>query len=179
MSKKQTNIKKICVCAVLAALYVGLDYLAVSFSAPFGGTMKVSVSGLPVIIASVVFGPLWGAAVGFIGAFLGQLITYGIAPTTLLWVLPAVIRGISMGYLFILFKRSTKPYILCISTIISSLLVTAVNTIVLYIDSKIYHYPAALLGISLFNRILSGVLISIVFAFVLPPLVKAVKRVVR
>ena len=79
----------ICLAGVMAALYVCLDFLAVSVSAPFGGTMKISISGLPVIIVAIFCGPWWGAATGFIGAFIGQLITYGISATTVLWVLPA------------------------------------------------------------------------------------------
>ena len=92
---KKTS-KKICLAAVMAALYMGLDFLAVSVSAPFGGSMKLSISGLPVIIISAFFGPLWGAATGFVGAFLGQLITYGFSATTLLWVLPAPARAPSL-----------------------------------------------------------------------------------
>lgn len=55
---KKTS-KKICLAAVMAALYMGLDFLAVSVSAPFGGSMKLSISGLPVIIISA-FSGLYG-----------------------------------------------------------------------------------------------------------------------
>lgn len=163
----------------MAALYVGLDFLAVSFSAPFGGSMKISVSGLPVIIIACMFGPVWGAATGFVGAFIGQMITYGFTVTTLLWVLPAVFRGITFGLLFMLIKKSTNPFLMLIPTIISGLVVTAVNTFVMYADSKIYHYPVALLGIALVNRILAAVITAIVFAFILPPLIKLMKRIIR
>ena len=79
---KKTSIKKICLSAVMAALYVGLDFLAVTVSAPLGGNMKLSLNGLPVIIISAFFGPWWGAATGFVGAFIGQLLTYGLRATT-------------------------------------------------------------------------------------------------
>ncbi len=87
---------------MMAALYVGLDFLAVSLSAPFGGTMKISISGLPVIISSLLFGPLWGGITGFVGAFVGKMVTYGFDATTLLWTLPAVLRGMSVGLMFII-----------------------------------------------------------------------------
>ncbi len=175
--QKNSQIVKICFCAVMAALYTGLDYIAVSLSAPFGGTMKLSVSGIVIIIAAIMYGPLWGGAVGFVGAFLGQIITYGFTATTLLWVLPAVVRGIVFGLLFILFKRSLKTYILCIETVISALLVTAVNTLVMYIDAKIYRYPVALFGIALANRIIAAVITSIIFAVLLPLIIKGLKRI--
>ena len=173
------NVKKICLAAVMAAIYVVLDWLAVSVSAPFGGSMKLSVSGLPVIIIAAFFGPLWGAATGFVGAFLGQLITYGFGATTLLWVLPAVARGLVFGCLFKVFKQSLKPQILCIETIVSALAVTIINSVVMCIDSKIYAYPAAILGIALVNRIIAAVITSIVFALILPPILKALKKIIK
>ena len=173
------NTVKICICAVLSALYVGLDLLAVSLSAPFGGTLKLSVSGLPVIIAAILFGPLWAGAVGFVGAFIGQMLSYGFTATTILWVCPATFRGIVMGLLFLLFNKSLKPYILVIETIVSSLLVTAINTFVMYVDAKIYHYPVALFGISLVNRIIAGVITAVIFAIIVPPIIKLTKKAIK
>ena len=134
--KSSNTIKMICLAGVMAALYVCLDFLAVSVSAPFGNSLKISISGLPVIIVAVFCGPWWGAATGFIGAFIGQLISYGIGPTTILWVIPAVARGILMGYLFRAFKKSTKPSIIAIETCISSLVVTLLNTGALLLDKS-------------------------------------------
>ena len=155
--KSSNNIKMICLAGVMAALYVCLDFLAVSVSAPFGNNLKISISGLPVIIVAVFCGPWWGAATGFIGAFIGQMISYGMGPTTLLWVLPAMARGLSMGYLFRLFKRSTKPGILTIETCISSLIVTALNTVALLIDQWMYGYSSYYaIWIAVPGRIIAG-----------------------
>ncbi len=173
------KVKKLCIAAIMAALYVGLDFIAVAVSAPFGGTMKISVSGLPVILAAITCGPLWGAAAGFVGAFIGQLVTYGISATTLLWVLPAVVRGLLAGWLFRLFRQSTKSYILALETIISSLAVTAINSIVMYIDGLIYNYSPVVLGISLVNRIIAAVITAIIFAIVLPLLIKFIRKVCK
>ena len=177
MQRKQ--IEKIAISAVMAALYVGLDYLAVSVSAPFGGTMKLSIAGLTVIIVAALFGAVWGAATGFVGAFVGQMITYGFTATTVLWCLPALFRGITFGLIFLMMKKNTKPWALLVPTVISSLIVTAINTCVMYIDAKIYHYPVVLFGISLVNRILAGVITAIVFAIILPPIINGVKKVVK
>ena len=120
-----------------------------------------------------------GAATGFVGAFLGQLITYGFSATTLLWVLPAVARGLVFGLLFKAFKGSLKPYILCIETVISALVVTAINSIVMYIDSIVYSYTSVILGIALVNRIIAAVITSVIFALVLPPILKALKKIIK
>ena len=131
----------------MTAMYIGLDFLAVSGSAPFGGNLKISLSGLPVIIVAIFGGPFWGAATGFVGAFIGQLITYGISATTLLRVLPATIRGLSMDLLFHAFKRSLKPGILTLETCISSLLVTLFNTGAMLVEQKLYGYDQSFLTI--------------------------------
>ncbi len=176
---KKNDTVKLCVCAAMAALYVGLDVLAVTLSAPFGGSMKISVSGLPVIISAVMFGPVWGGITGFVGAFIGQMITYGFTATTLLWCLPAAIRGLLMGVLFILFKKSIKNYFLIIETVISSLAVTAVNTFVMYIDAYVYKYPVALFGIELVNRVIAGVVTALLFAIILPPIINAMEKYIK
>lgn len=182
MQKNLTSkIKLICLAGVMAALYVGLDFLAVSVSAPFGGTLKVSLSGLPVIITAIFGGPLWGAAAGFVGAFIGQLITYGISATTLLWVLPAVVRGILSGYLFIAFKRSVRPGVLAIETCISSLVVTALNTGAMLIEQKLYGYYSSYVAIyaAIPSRVFAGILTAIVFSLMLPTIIDSLKRYMK
>lgn len=173
------NVKFLCLSAVMAALYVGLDYLAVTMSAPFGGTLKLSVAGLAVIVVAAFCGPLWGAATGFVGALIGQMITYGFTATTLLWVMPAVFRGIVFGLLFIAVKRSTNVFLLLIPTLLSALVVTAINTLVMYLDAKIYHYPVALFGIALVNRIIAAVITAVIFALILPPILTLLKKVIK
>ena len=158
----------------MSALYVGLDYLSVTLSAPFAMSFKISLNAFPVIIAAICFGPIWGAATGFIGAFAGQLLTYGFTATTFLWTVPAVARGLSVGLIFIAFNKSLKRLPLILNCILSALIVTGLNTIVMYVDSKIYGYPAALFGIMLISRIISGVVTSAAIAVVLPPIIKKI-----
>ena len=63
MSKNKNTVRFICLAGIMAAMYVGLDYLAVTVSAPFGGNLKISLNGLPVIIVSIVAGPIWRTSV--------------------------------------------------------------------------------------------------------------------
>jgi ECF transporter S component (folate family) len=181
MSKNssKSKTKMLCVAAVFAAMYVGLDYLSTAISSFSGGTMKLSLSGLPVIIAAILLGPVWGAAVGFVGAFVGQMISYGFTATTLLWVLPAVVRGLSVGLLYIAFKRSEKIYILTVEVVISAMLVTAFNTLAMYIDTVVYKYSMAIFGMALVNRVIAAVVTSVVFAVILPPILKALRKVIK
>lgn len=179
MKRKESNkVKFLCMAGIMAAMYVGLDFLAVSVSAPFGGNLKISLSGLPVIIMAVFGGPLWGAATGFIGAFIGQLITYGLSATTALWVLPAVVRGLSMGFLFRAFKCSMKPGILTLETCITSLLVTLFNTGAMLVEQKLYGYYQSFLAIyvAIPTRIFAGIVTAIVFSLMLPTILNALNK---
>lgn len=176
--QKKNGLKMLCLAGVMAALYVGLDFLAVSVSAPFGGNLKISLSGLPVIVVAIFGGPLWGAACGFVGAFIGQLLSYGITATTLLWILPAVARGLLMGFLFRLFKRSLKPGILNLETSISSLLVTALNTGAMLVEQKLYGYYSSYLAIFLAvpTRVVAGIVTAIVFSLMLPTIISSLSK---
>ena len=132
---KKKIITRIAICAVLAALYFVLDLISIK-----AGPFKLSVSGLPIIIVAVIYGPIDGMIVGFVGAFLGQLLSYGFTPTTILWVLPAVLRGLIVGICFRKQNVKNHPIKLMAVVLISSIIVTTTNTFVMYIDSVIYNY---------------------------------------
>lgn len=181
IKNKSDKIKKLCLAGVMAALYVCLDFLAVSVSAPFGGTFKISLSGLPIIIVSVFCGPWWGAATGFIGALIGQLVSYGFSLTTIFWILPAVARGISMGYLFRAFKKSTKFSIMTLEICISAVIVTALNTLAMVVDYAVYASVSSVISIwiALPSRLLAGVLTSVIFALMLPTIINSLKNFLK
>ncbi len=179
MTKSKTKI--MCLAGVMAAMYVGLDLLAVSVSVPFGGNLKISLSGLPIIITALVGGPLWGAAAGFVGAFIGQMVTYGFTATTLLWVLPAVVRGLSMGWLYRAFGRRNGVGFLTLETVISSVLVTLFNTGAMLLEQLIYGYYSSYLAIFLAvpTRIISGALTAVIFSLMLPTITDVINKHIR
>ncbi|MCQ2455336.1 MAG: ECF transporter S component [Clostridia bacterium] len=170
---------KLCLSAVFTAMFVVLDYYADAISKLLSGTIKISLSGLPIIIVAVVFGPLWGGAVGLVGSLVSQMLSYGFTATTVFWVLPATLRGIVAGLLFIMLKKSIKPHILAINTVISSLVVTAFNTLAMYIDAKVYKYPVVLFGAALVNRIVIAVITAVIFAVLVPPIVILIKKIIK
>lgn len=186
MSKKQTSIKNITLSAVMAAVYFLLDYIATNGSSIFGGSLKISLSALPVIIVAVFLGPVWGGLTGFIGAFLGQIVAYGFTPMTLLWVLPAVARGVSVGLMLKLFKEPTKPLNLIIVTCISSVLVTVLNTAAKLVDFAVYgaYYPGApesywAVMVEVPQRLAVGIVTAIILSLMLPTIIDALKKVIK
>ena len=84
------NTKRLVTDGLCAALYVVLS----SFLSLNLGPIKLSISGLPVILAALLFGPADGLTVGLLGGFLGQLTgPYGVSVTTPLWMLPVGVLG--------------------------------------------------------------------------------------
>ena len=59
--------------------------------------LKITLDSLPIIVGAALLGPLDGFLIGFFGSFLNQLLTFGLTPTTIIWVLPAAIRGLLIG----------------------------------------------------------------------------------
>lgn len=176
---QKNNIKRLCLCAILAAFCFVLDY-GTTLLNNATGVFKLPLSGLPIIVAALMCGPLMGAAVGLVGTFLTQLITYGLGPTTVLWILPAAVRGLAVGLLFLAFRRSMKVTWLTLEIVISSLLVTAANTLVIYLDSVFYgYYSFATVFGGLVLRIVIGVVSSVVFAIIVPPIVGAIEKQMR
>lgn len=175
---KKTAIKFMCLSAVMSAAYVGLDLLAQPMSALFGGYLKISLSGLPIIIVSIFCGPLWAAATGFIGALVGQMLSYGFTATTLLWVLPAVMRGITMGVLFAAFKKSTKPWILGLEIWISAIVVTLFNTLAMLVEQKLYGYYSSYVAIfgAVPSRIFTGTVTALVLTLIVPVVIYALEK---
>lgn len=172
---KRKIITRIAICAVLAALYFVLDLISIK-----AGPFKLSVSGLPIIIVAVIYGPIDGMIVGFVGAFLGQLVSYGFTPTTLLWVLPAVLRGLIVGLCFRKQNVKNHPVKLIIVILISSLIVTTANTIVMYIDSVIYgYYSYAYIFGALLYRYIAGILTGIVYTVLTPIIYDPVSKILN
>ena len=85
-----STTRRIATDAMLSAMFVCLSFISINI----GNAMKISVDSLPILVAALLLGPLDGLAVGLVGSFLNQLLTYGLSVTTVLWILPAGLRGL-------------------------------------------------------------------------------------
>lgn len=186
MSKNSTllgtfSVKRISTDAVLIAMYFGLSLLSVQL-----GGIKITFASLPTIICAMLYGPVDGFLVGFLGAFLEQMLKFGFTATTVLWILPPAIRGLFIGLCALFLRKSMsvesilqtkRPYVYFVVCIISGLIVSSLNTLVYYADSLIYHYYEYHIIFGVFwIRIASGVVSSLLMALVALPVVAALKR---
>lgn len=168
--------RKLTVIALLIAVYVVLSIV---------GTLnlwwiRISVDSLPIILGALLYGPAGGLLVGLLGSFMNQLLTYGLTATTALWVIPAAVRGALIGA-----YAKKHGYALSRAQVIGVLVVTAVivtalNTGVMYLDSVIngyYSYAYVFGGVVI--RVISGAATAVVMAFVAPPVIELLHRSLR
>ena len=168
---KISQTKRLAVDAMLAAMFVVLSLFSISLPG-----MKITLDSLPILVAAALLGPLDGLVVGLIGSFLNQMITYGFTATTLLWILPAGLRGLLVG---LYAKRHNFDMTLrqtVFITIVTALLVTALNTFFMYVDSWVYSYSYAAALPTLALRILAGIITAVLFSLLLPAILTALRR---
>lgn len=161
---------------VLNGLFIALFFILSLFSVEISG-IKITFDSLAVVLAAVLFGPADAFIVGLLGAFFEQLFHFGFTVTTILWILPPAIRGLLIGLGMKICNKGNKLWIYYIVCIIAAICTSLFNTIVYYLDSKIfgyYHY-AIIFGV-LFLRLLTGVLSAAITATASLPILKALKK---
>ena len=167
--------KRLVTNAMLIAMYVVLSLVATINL----GNMKFTLDSLPIIVGAALFGPVDGMLIGLLGSFTNQMLTYGFSATTLLWIIPAGVRGLLIGlyakhHKFDMSFKQTQ-----FITISSALIVTALNTAAMYIDSKIYgYYSFAYVFGGIVPRIIAGVIIAFIFGAILPNILPPIRKIV-
>ncbi len=164
--------KRLVTVGMLTAMYIVLSLVG---TLNLGG-MKITLDSLPILVGAVLFGPLEGFLIGALGSFTNQMLTYGFTATTLLWILPAALRGLLVGlyakhHHFEMTKFQTQ-----FITITTAILVTAINTAVMYIDAIIYQYSYAYISALIIPRIIAGIVTAVVFAAILPMIIKQLRE---
>ena len=168
MKTKQLTLDAM-LCALCAVLgYVALDLVNV----------KLTFESLPILLGGLLFGPIDGMLIGGVGTLIYQLLRYGVSATTLLWIVPYVVCGLIAGAWgrinhFRLERAQTVFLVVC-----AELAVTGLNTVPIYVDSKLYgyYYPGIILGV-LTLRLVISVGKGIAFGLILPELIGTIRRV--
>ena len=146
-------------------------YFALSFASFNLGVTRISMTGLPVIFISVVYGPLEGVFVGAIGELLYQIAFYGLMPNTILWLLPPVARALIVGFMFRHKDPAKHPVLWIVTTALSCLAVTIINTFSLWaVGWLFYEMTGKEIFIAILVRIGTSILTAIVYAAIVPSL---------
>lgn len=169
------NTRRLTTVSMLTAIYVVLSILTPVKIQNF----KFTFEAFPVLIAGILLGPVDGLLVGLLGSSIYQIFFsgYGITPTTLLWILPHAFSGLIVGLFARYFRFDLSRLQIIIISIISALSVTALNTLAIYVDSKMYgYYSYSLVFGSIIVKIIIGIILSVLYSAIMPQLVGYLKK---
>ena len=169
------NTKKLTSLAMLIAVYCVLSILTPVKVANF----KFTFEAFPILVAALLMGPAAGLMVGGIGSFIYQLFFsgYGITATTPLWILPHAFSGLIVGLYAKYKKFDLKNSEIIFISIVSALSVTLLNLLALYVDAKLYgYYSYALVFGNLIFKIITGILLAILYSSIMPKLLAFLKK---
>lgn len=160
--------------AIMAAMVVVLGFVSINI----GNVMKITLEEFPVIFAALMFGPADGMIVAGIGIFLYQLLSYGITATTALWILPFVVAGGLAGFYAKKSNYNNTSMQLVLIFIECELLICLLNTVAIYVDSKVYGYyePTIITGMILI-RLAVALAKGVVLGPISEPILKALSKV--
>ena len=182
--KKRMATKRLAVNAVLIAIYVALRY----FNIPVGNSFRFTLAAFAVILCALLYGPIDGLLVGFLGEFLSQILgPYGLTPTTLLWCVGESARGFTLGLFAVLFLRKwllasprldgKKTAVLVTCCMLTGVLAALGQTLALYVDSKMFGYYRyeIVFGVMLW-RILVYVFLAAALGYLSLPIISALRK---
>ena len=159
--------------AILIALHVILARVA---SIRIGGSLSITVSGITEVIAGLLFGPISGGLVGLLGSLLNQLFTYGLTVTTPLWILPAAMKGLMCGWYAKAYDYELSPLQILWILVVSAVVVTTMNTVVLIVDAEIFGYSTKATVLSIMGiKYVNGAITSLVYMLITTPLLHRLK----
>ena len=171
---KKTAVLDLCLCGAMIALHIILE---VFLTIRIGNSIKITFATLPFIIIALLCGPIEGLVTGLLGTFLSQLITFGITPTTAIWIIPGTVCGLTAGLIYKAFKRRPDVGPIAASVSIAMLVFVVLNWIASYFDGVvIYKYMTIEALFALIPmRLLIGALLAVVYIIVAIPLCKALQ----
>lgn len=183
-SSKTITTRRLVINAALIAVYVVLRF----FNIPIGNSFRFTLASFSVVLCALLYGPVDGLLVGFLGEFLSQILgPYGLTPTTLLWCVGEAARGGVLGLCSVLFLRKgllsaehpQRTYVArsLICCVLTGALAALGQTFALYVDSKMFGYYSytIVFGVMVW-RILVYMLLAGVFSYLSLPIISALRK---
>lgn len=119
---------------------------------------------------------------GLLGEFIAQITgPYGLAPTTVLYVAPAAVRGVVVGMGALWCRRTgrrmeSRPVVCYAVGVVGAVLTTVANTVSIWLESVMYHTEFMVHIPFLPARFANGIITALAVTTVCIPLVHALRR---
>lgn len=175
-------IDRICLVGMFIALYICLCF----FRIRIGKDIEISFGTVVIAFAAIAFSPVEAISIAFLGETVNQLFLtpYGISPTTPLWIMPPVIRCAIIVLVAYIFKKKNDdiinhPFLLYFTIAGTALVISAFDTLILFLDGLIMGYPVTFTWITSLFRILSSQINALATSLIIFPLRKALDYYVK
>ena len=171
-----SRIRRMCMDGMLVGIFVVLAKLTIK-----AGPIHIAFSGLTVVFATCYFGMADGLIVALLGETIIQLTSsYGIGPTTPLWLWSPSFRALILGLFDLPFRKKGDHIDLhlvfyAIASVIAGLFVTLVNAGVEFLDAWIIGYSFAVTLPILGLRIVSSIVSCAAVAILSIPLLRTIR----
>lgn len=156
---EKLSVKKIAILAILMSLGIVLKFFSIG-----DGEFRISFWDIPLFIAGIVSGPIYGAICA-LGADLIYGLCFSSFPFSFLMMLTTVVWGFSGGLLYKVEIKKKTSIILFIVVLITSLVATTINSIYLILiygfETMIIKLPLRLLVLVIKWPITSSLVIII------------------
>jgi len=164
----------------LDAMFVALYFVLAKITFPIGN-IHLTLASLPIIIAALLFGVSDTIFIAALGEFLIQVFSYGFSITLPIWLLGPMVRGLIIAVVASIFRKKGKeldhrPFAYYLTTVTASIVVTAVNTLALYLDALIIGYPVSIVLLETVIRFGTGILTAVLVSLAAHPLADALRH---
>lgn len=132
---KKLTIKKIAILAMLMALGVAFKFFSIG-----NGQFRISIWDLPLMIAGIIAGPLYGGICA-LGADLIYSFCFSPYPFSFIMMFTTIVWGVAGG---LLHKKKIEIWYLTIIILCTSLIATGINSIYLWLYHGFYTMVAGL-----------------------------------
>lgn len=174
MKSKITSIKDLAIISISVALSVIFSLFEVDVL-----NVKISFDAIPIIIIALIYRPGISFLSGLFVELVSQLVKWGLTFTTILWIIPVGVRVliISLVCLCIDLTKKQNMIYLFITLIVSSIVVTILNTVMIGIDGLLYgYYSKAILFANLLLRFIVGIVSSCLYGAISLPIINVLKN---
>ena len=178
-----TKIYRLAMNALFVALYFILGtYL--SFKIP--GAVQISFSTIPLLLCAFLFAPVDAVTVAVLGTLLEQILDpspYGFM-TLPMWLVPNAVLALVVALGAIRIRKTESRKLVVISTVAlivcAEILLTALNTIALYVDGYLLDYSVKALHLLLPTRVANcfvrAAISCVVCLALIPPLRRQLRK---
>ena len=169
-------VRRICLDGILISLFLVFGLIRIRL-----GFLEIGLGTLVITIAAIALGPIDAILIALLGEFVNQILFsgYGLTPTTPLWIAPVVIRAAILSLIAWLYRRKgdalpNHKVIYFLAIMGTALIISGIDTGILYLDGIIMGYPVSYTVAQTFLRFGASQITAVLVGLLVLPLYKAV-----